>query len=479
MNLSASWDGSFVDACNVALPSINNDCKDVVYYTDADLASDMNAMSVQERLAMQEEIHGVLRKSGDEGGMPEETEEFVASRIQAMLKEVALMSPASRRLAWEKAVFFKPSLSQDRSLLLMFLRARRFQPLASAILLVNYFETKRDLFGDELLIHRIRWTDLTEEEQSMVRAGLYEVLPGRERAGRGVALNRVAFWDVEGNPRGLMRCIWYSRGIIQDDPEMQRRGVVIVADFTGKWVVSPLQSLRFTQRVTHSLVNNAAFRVASIHMLFDGTSFDTFFHAARGNHNKENRLRHRFHFGSPLELQYSLRSFGIIIDDRLTSCSVPAPTIEDGILLRQRLEEQWWQSEAKFRNPNSEEALYPNPQDVILGRNKTFTANWPGNIAYNNLILLEAHRYAAAEGEDRFVKTSILLEIARLLKTTYHARFLVRRGTSTWKALGDAEIQKKISQSMRMAAQEVLLLRKLEEECGDENRSLSSLMSDS
>ena len=478
MNLSAAWDGSMVHPCNITVPSNKNDCKEVVYYTDADLASDMNAMSVQERLVMQEEIHGVLRKSGDEGGMPEETEEFVSSRIQAMLKEVALMSPASRRLAWEKAVFFKPSLAQDRSLLLMFLRARRFQPLASAILLVNYFETKRDLFGDELLIHRIRWTDLTEEEQTMVRGGLYEVIPGRERAGRGIALNRVSAWDVVGNPRGLMRCIWYTRGIIQDDPEMQRRGVVIVADFTGKWIASPLQSLRFTKSVTHSLVNNAAFRVACIHMLFDGTSFDTFFHAARGNHNKENRLRHRVHFGSPLELQYSLRSFGIIIDDRLTSSSsVPAPAIGDGIAMRQRVEEQWWQSEARFRNPNSDEALYPNPQDVILGRNKTFTANWPGNIAYNNLILLEAHRYAAAEGEDRFVKTSILLEIARVLKTTYHARFLVRRGTSKWKALSEAEIPKKISQSMRMAAQEIMLLRELEDDCG-ENSSLSSLMSD-
>ena len=106
MNLSAAWDGSMVHPCNITVPSSKNDCKEVVYYTDADLASDMNAMSVQERLVMQEEIHGVLRKSGDEGGMPEETEEFVSSRIQAMLKEVTLMSPASRRLAWEKAVVF-------------------------------------------------------------------------------------------------------------------------------------------------------------------------------------------------------------------------------------------------------------------------------------------------------------------------------------------------------------------------------------
>jgi len=42
----------------------------------------------------------------------------------------------------------------------MFLRARRFEPDDAAILLAAYFQAKRDLFGDDVLIHRITWDDV-------------------------------------------------------------------------------------------------------------------------------------------------------------------------------------------------------------------------------------------------------------------------------------------------------------------------------
>jgi hypothetical protein len=122
-------------------------------YGDAELAADMNALTFAERKEIEEDIHGVS------DGI-EESEEIIAFSIAQMKDTLAKLSPRSRQ-AWDRAVFLRPALCEDRKLFLMFLRARRFRPLEAAMLLTAYFRAKRDLFGDELLIHRITWQDVS------------------------------------------------------------------------------------------------------------------------------------------------------------------------------------------------------------------------------------------------------------------------------------------------------------------------------
>jgi hypothetical protein len=121
-------------------------------YTDADLAADMNALSFEERQAMEEDIHGVR-------DVVHETEELVASKMKEMIDALAKLSSRERQ-AWDRAVFLRPALSRERKLHLMCLRARRFRTVEAAKLLAAYFRAKRDLFGDELLVHRITWQDV-------------------------------------------------------------------------------------------------------------------------------------------------------------------------------------------------------------------------------------------------------------------------------------------------------------------------------
>jgi hypothetical protein len=121
-------------------------------YTDADLAADMNALSFEERQAMEEDIHGVR-------DVVHETEELVASKMKEMIEALAKLSSRERQ-AWDRAVFLRPALSRERKLHLMCLRARRFRTVEAAKLLAAYFRAKRDLFGDELLVHRITWQDV-------------------------------------------------------------------------------------------------------------------------------------------------------------------------------------------------------------------------------------------------------------------------------------------------------------------------------
>ncbi len=125
---------------------------DTQTYTDADLAADMNTLTFEERQAMEEDIHGV-------SDVVPETEEFVATKMNRMVEALAKLSSRERQ-AWDRAVFLRPALAQDRKLHLMCLRARRFRTLEAAKLLAAYFRAKRDLFGDELLVHRITWQDV-------------------------------------------------------------------------------------------------------------------------------------------------------------------------------------------------------------------------------------------------------------------------------------------------------------------------------
>ncbi len=125
-------------------------------YGDAELAADMNALTFDERKAIEEDIHGV-------SDVIEETEELVACSI-AQMKDAVRKLPVGHRQAWDRAVFLRPALSEDRTLYLMCLRARRFRPEEAAMLLIAHFRSKRDLFGDDLLIHRITWQDVSRRE---------------------------------------------------------------------------------------------------------------------------------------------------------------------------------------------------------------------------------------------------------------------------------------------------------------------------
>jgi len=122
-------------------------------HTDADLAADMNALSFEQRQAMEDDIHGV-------SDIIEETPEFVKEKIIEMREELNKLS-SRKRHAWDRASFLRPSLSEDERLYLMCLRARRFRPDDAASLLAAYYGAKLDLFGENLLPHRITWNDVS------------------------------------------------------------------------------------------------------------------------------------------------------------------------------------------------------------------------------------------------------------------------------------------------------------------------------
>jgi len=414
-------------------------------YTDADLAADLNALSFEERHKMEEDIHGVA-------DAVEETDAFVNTRMKEM-RSALDMIPNNRKEAWDRAVFLRPSLAWDRPLHLMFLRAARFDVRQGAESLLCRYETKRRLFGDDLLIHRITWQDLTPEEQSMVKTGFMQLIPNHDRTGRGTLFLRFCRWDTS-NAVVYLRSAFYIIEALHYYPEVQRKGVVSIGDFRGTWKSSLPQILKLIGDEKY-VFDRMPYHNATGHLLYDHHQMNAFIQAIRAVVDKNQRMRHRCHGGSNMEIEYSLRSFGIDLSDCLALGSPTGPMsvrgIEEEISRREKIDEEWRQSEIPYRDPSSREALFPNPQDVIVGRSRKITLAWPGNIVYNRLIEQHAPEYGSVDDQDRIAKTSIAIQIFGILRRDYKARFLSRKDR-LWEVVDDVEAQRKVSQALRTAA---------------------------
>jgi hypothetical protein len=298
---------------------------------------------------------------------------------------------------------------------------------------------------------------LTEQEYSIFRSGAYQLVPNYDAKGRAVAIHRLCHLDIAENVKATARCIWYIESLVEDYPSMQQKGVVTIVDSGGQWKCSALQLLHFL--ATYPM-DATPFHDASMHVIYNDSTLDAMIRKFRYILRQDFRLRMRLHFGSTLETMYSLRTFGIDVSDWWTMDDKRAFSfiIDEDIRKRQEREERWRLLEAPYRDPSSHVALFPNPQDIILGRNKAIALTWSGNILYHKVIQQHAHRYidAQALGTDRFCKTMISLEIFHILHGTYGSRFLARKDT-VWEVIDDFEAQKKISQALRALARELML----------------------
>jgi hypothetical protein len=149
--------------------------------TDADLAKEMNELSVQERSNVLEEFHGVADAR-------DETPEFVSSCISAFDEALAKI-PKTKRRASEKAFFLRPSLQSDGKFKLMFLRADHYDATKTATRMANFFDWKSRLFGEEKLGKDITLDDLQEKDIriSFLSGGCLQ-LPQNDPAGRPITM---------------------------------------------------------------------------------------------------------------------------------------------------------------------------------------------------------------------------------------------------------------------------------------------------
>lgn len=150
------------------------------------LAKDLNQVSHQERQDALHDIHGV-------SDLPDESPAFVA-RCQNDL-ELYLIRNQKRSAAFQ-TVWNTGAHHIDyiRSLYLLFLRCDAFDIAKAGQRIYLHFDTKLTLFGQDKLGRDITLNDFDAHDMDCYKAGFFQILPVRDRAGRAICIK---LWKLQ------------------------------------------------------------------------------------------------------------------------------------------------------------------------------------------------------------------------------------------------------------------------------------------
>jgi hypothetical protein len=163
---------------------------------DAELAREMNDLTVQEREKVFDDIHGVAQAH-------EETPEFTNFCTQQLDEEISDLS-RTRRKELDRAFFLRPSFRMDIKFKLMFLRADNYDAKKAASRMANFFVYKQYLFGEDKLGKTITLDDLDEKDMKIFGEGAVLQLIRKDQIGRPIAFLDWGKFDWE-NPLNVVR----------------------------------------------------------------------------------------------------------------------------------------------------------------------------------------------------------------------------------------------------------------------------------
>ena len=233
--------------------------------------------------------------------------------------------------------------------------------------------------------------------------------------------------------------------ILLADEDNQKKGIVDVLYFVDMKGI-PDSMLQYV-RDSHHILSAMPVRSCGFHVCYNNNlirSFLSFLHVVTP---KERKLRERVHFGSHLEVEYQLRTFGIDLRDLETGDS--AETFGDDYFEKFLESRRTIEAETKRMDQELEKQtgviLYPNPMDVLCGRGRPYQ-DFPGNIRVGEMVDEQVPTYLKTS--ERTVKTMIANGIVERVKEA-GGRFLSRRKDG-WKIADEKVARGKISQALRV-----------------------------
>lgn len=145
---------------------------------DALLSTELYELSMIERDRVLDDIHGIRAEVT-------ETPDLIASSLEKLENEIKQIPIKSE---YDYAYALSPQYVRKPEFRLRFLRATSFDARAAATKIVKHFELKFELFGKEKVARDISQDDLDKKDLDCLTCGYQQVLPVRDRAGRGVFL---------------------------------------------------------------------------------------------------------------------------------------------------------------------------------------------------------------------------------------------------------------------------------------------------
>ena len=149
---------------------------------DSLLSRELFRLSMNERNAMEEEIHGVHCRA------PQETPELLESSLKKLssILESDQMIPPHQKQAYLRSQKIPTTYINSKEFRLRFLRLELFDVAKAAKKMVLFLDTAVFHFGDIVLERPVRLQDFDKKDLQMLRSGMVQLLPFRDQSGRRV-----------------------------------------------------------------------------------------------------------------------------------------------------------------------------------------------------------------------------------------------------------------------------------------------------
>jgi hypothetical protein len=150
---------------------------------DALLSQELNQLSLKDREKTMEEIHGIHALSVAQT----ETKMKIDVVLQQLQEEIDNIKNEEKD-AYNEAIENKSRYVMGQKFRLKFVRAEEYNVKKAARRMVDFLEFVKELYGPQVLMRPIRYTDLSDNAQTILQDGSMQILPERDPSGRRVAL---------------------------------------------------------------------------------------------------------------------------------------------------------------------------------------------------------------------------------------------------------------------------------------------------
>lgn len=444
---------------------------------DTLLSKELLQLSLNDRNALEEEIHGVRNLA------PEESPELLA----VSLREMAIVLdrddiiPRHEKQAYLRSLRIPRTYIHGDNFRLRFLRESLFDVVKAAKQMVRFLELACFLFGDHLLQRPIRMSDFNKKESQFIRNGNIQFLPFRDRSGRrvGIFVNPAPY-DHDTNEDLLGQShvdrvrhgkIWltaklflYMNWVAGDDVDTQRKGLVWIIWFDLSFKIVTSSKMSGFADTRFSATELQSVRSTVIHLCVPDTPFHRLCAAViKLKNGSSARMRMKVHYGESVELLYKLQSYGIPTEHIPISFS---GTIKTGYIKQWARAREAQESPMYLELANDFRDIIECPQlnDVLFRQGISLIGN-PGNARVRTLIE-EMHKEQAGSQSHKQVKLKrreMVLDIIEQVGKS--SRFLVWNEGGWWNEIPDREhlilkieyLIKEVRKSKREARQTVNL----------------------
>ncbi|CAJ1937027.1 unnamed protein product [Cylindrotheca closterium] len=395
------------------------------------VAAELNKLTFQERETVYEEVHAI--------GATDYQNQISAEEMQRLINQTRQHISITRRnkQAYNRAAFLNPEYVDSDEFLSLFVIGEKFVPLNAAKKVIDHFAIKAELFAPHLLAKKITFQDLDEEDQRSLMTGSFQAV-GTDLAGRTVILGTPCheYKTVDNQ----LRAMWYIFMKTMEEHSTRKKGMVCVY-FLSSTLANDNRSIDFYLK--GSMVQKSIpFHVKGFHFCYDHEIFRPIMSAlqlAIGNHM---RLRFRSHYGSTVEINYSLQTFGI-------SGSL-FPIAKHGNLSLDKFRNYLAtviQQEREEELKNGGKILCPTSVDVLLGRGR-HPQEHLGNLNLAELVDAHTGTYASMPSQDKRTLNCFIVQTVQ----GQGGRFLKRgpRGEG-WEVVGDEVAIDKVRNRFREA----------------------------